>query len=254
MMACFSQSSSQKSRGTQSEARAKLDELEARVAEGLPPKAERQSVVQFLETWLDVVCCPPNVSPKTERTYRDLCEDHIIPALGRIELSRLRPQHVQQFINDLMKTPKRPRKKNIEDAVAQGRAQTEPQECFSSRTAKHCRDALRPALNVAMIWNLISRNAAALATVNTNRGPKAHVYDQTQAGAFLEAISGDRLEALFWLALCIGPREGELLGLQWTDIDFEKGRIAAIVAKDQAEGRKTQPSGTDTNQNGSQRS
>jgi len=41
----------------------------------------------------------------------------------------------------------------------------------------------------------------------------------------LEAIAGDRLEALFWLALCIGPREGEQLGLEWTDFDFEKGTV-----------------------------
>jgi integrase len=214
---------------TQSEARAKLDELKARVAEGLPPKPEKQTVEQFLKTWLDTVCCPPNVSLKTERTYRDLCEDHIIPALGRIELAKLGPQHVQQFINKLMKTPKRPRTKKKEHAVAQGNLPAAAeQECFSSRTAKHCRDALRAALNVAMKWNLISRNAAALTTVVTNRARRAHIYDQTKAGAFLEAISGERLEALFWLALCIGPREGELLGLQWTDFDFEKGTVALL--------------------------
>ena len=41
---------------TQTEAHAKLDELKARVAQGLPPKPEKQTVVQFLNTWLDTVC------------------------------------------------------------------------------------------------------------------------------------------------------------------------------------------------------
>ncbi len=97
-------------------------------------------------------------------------------------------------------------------------------ECLSQRTVKHCRDVLRAALNVAMKWNLVSRNAAALAAVTNPRKAKPHFYDESQA-IFLEAISGDRLETLFWLALCLGPREGELLGLQWTDFDFEKETV-----------------------------
>jgi len=61
-----------------------------------------------------------------------------------------------------------------------------------------------------------------------------------QVRIFLEAISGDRLEALFWLALCLGPREGELLGLQWADFDFEKetGTIQRSLQRIRREGEK----------------
>jgi integrase len=215
---------------TQSAAAKKLDELKARLAQGLPPKPEKQTVAEFLNTWLDSVCCPPHVSFKTQRTYRDLCEDHVIPALGKIELGKLAPPHVQQFVNDVMQKPKPPRKKNpIAQASEEDRAiPPDPPECFSSRTAKHCRDVLRAALNLAMKWNLVSRNAAALTTVTASRARKPQIYDQSQASAFLEAIYGDRLEALFWLAVCIGPREGELLGLKWTDFDFEAARVALL--------------------------
>ncbi len=215
---------------TQAEAAKKLDELKNRLAHGLPPRAEKQTVGQFVNTWLDTVCCPPHVSLKTQRTYRDLCEDHIIPALGRIELSKLAPQNVQQFVSDLMQTPKPTRKKNApnrEDKDGKAATPANPPEFFSSRTAKHCRDALRAALNVAMKWNLITRNAAALITV-TVRKRKPHIYSQSQAAVFLETIHGDRLEALFWLALCIGPREGELLGLKWNDFDFETGIVSLL--------------------------
>ena len=213
---------------TQAEAHDKLEKLKARLAEGLPPKPERQTVAEFLNTWLDTVCSD-NVSQKTQRTYRDLAEDHIIPALGRIELSKLGPQHVQQFVKDLRNKPKPPRKKNQnaeECAEAQNPAGAAP--CLSQRTVKHCRDVLRAALNVAMKWNLVSRNAAALATVTNSRKAKPHFYDESQARVFLGAISGDRLEALFWLALCLGPREGELLGLQWSDFDFEKETVTIL--------------------------
>ena len=87
---------------------------------------------------------------------------------------------------------------------------------------------LRAALNVAMKWNLVSRNAAALTKVTNPRKRKPQFYDESQARVFLEAISGDRLEALFWLALCLGPREGELLGLQWADFDFVKETVTIL--------------------------
>jgi hypothetical protein len=67
---------------TQSDARRKLDEMKERRSQGLPPTL--QTVEQFLNNWLNTVCRPPNVSLKTHRTYRDLAEGHIIPALGRI--------------------------------------------------------------------------------------------------------------------------------------------------------------------------
>jgi integrase len=215
---------------TQAEARDKLDELKARLAQGLPPKVEKQTVAQFLNTWLDTVC-PANVGEKTQRTYRDLAEDHIIPALGRIELSKLGPQQVQQFVEDLLKKPSlhRPENQNSKgSAEDQDPAVPAPPGCLSPRTVKHCRDVLRAALNVAMKWNLVSRNAAALATVAKPRRLKPQFYDESQARVFLEAISGDRLEALFWLALCLGPREGELLGLRWPDFDFEKGTVTVL--------------------------
>jgi hypothetical protein len=92
---------------TQAEAKNKLDELKARLAQGVAPRPQRQTVAQFLNTWLDTVCSE-SVSHKTQRTYRDLAEDHIIPALGRIELSKLGPQHVQQFPKDLRSNQRPP--------------------------------------------------------------------------------------------------------------------------------------------------
>jgi len=201
--------------------------LKKRLAEGLPPKPERQTVGQFLNTWLDTVC-PANVGDKTLRTYRDLVEDHIIPALGRIELSKLGSQHVQQLVKYLRSKPKSPRKKTLNAAVSAGAQEQEmppTSECLSPRTVKHCRDALRAALNVAIQWNLVSRNAAALTKIAKERKPLPKIYDEAQVPRFWEAIAGDRLEPLFWLALCVGPREGEVLGLQWPDFDLEHGTV-----------------------------
>ena len=100
--------------------------------------------------------------------------------------------------------------------------------CLSPATVKHCRDVLRAALNVAMTWNLVSRNAAALTKIAKPRKSRSSFYDEFQARIFLDAISKDRLGVLFWLALCNGHREAELLGLPWSNVDFEKGTIAIL--------------------------
>ena len=92
---------------------------------------------------------------------------HIVPTLGRIEPSKLGPQHVQQSVEDLLRKPKpRPGKKNQDSkgsAEAQDPAVPAPPDCLSPRTVKHCRHVLRAVLNVTMKWNLVSMNAAALA-------------------------------------------------------------------------------------------
>jgi integrase len=212
---------------TQAEARAKLEELKQRASQGLNIKPERLTVGKFLERWLASKACQPHVSFKTEEAYRDQVRVHIIPAIGHIELTKLTPEHVQQMVNALLAKPKRSGKNEseVEGAVKP----TGNQETLSPRTVKHCRDTLRAALNVAMKWNLIGRNPAAQVSIKQKRR-RATIYDETQAAAFLEAIYGERLEALYWLALCLGPREGEILGLKWTDFDFAAGKVQLIRA------------------------
>jgi integrase len=215
---------------TQAEARAKIEELKKRLAQGLTPKPERQTVSQFLNKWLDTVC-PGNVGEKTLRTYPDLLEDHVIPTLGRLELPKLSPEHVQQLLEDIRKKVKPPRKKvqtPEQLAKAEVPAVLAAADHYSESTVKACRDALRAALNVAMQWGLVTRNAAALAKLGKVRKRKPQFYDESQARVFWEAIAGDRLEAFFWLALCLGPREGELLGVGWDDFDFEEGTVQLL--------------------------
>jgi integrase len=200
---------------TQAEVLNKLDEMRSRVAQGLPARPQRQTTGQFLNRWLNEVACYPRIGRKAATTYRDLMEDHVLPLLGPIELTKLGPEDVERLVTHILNTLKPSRKKNSDDPS---------RERYSVTTAKHCRDVLRAALNVAVRWGLISRNPAALVIIKRPRRTPTF-FDQRQAVAFLEAIYGERLEALFWLAVCLGCREGEILGLQWTDIDFESGKV-----------------------------
>lgn len=202
----------------------KLEEARKALAEGRSLSPERQTVGQFLDRWLaDVV--KPNTSPKTYRTYSDLLKQHLAPGLGGIDLYKLNPEHVQHFI-----------KQRNEAGL-------------SPTTVKHCRDCLRAALNVAMRWNLLVRNPAALAKLPRRIRRKPQAYNKAQARQFIQAIAGHRLEALFLVALCIGMREGEVLGLGIEDLDFENKLLTVRYSLQRIDGKlKLVPTKTEESQ------
>ncbi|MGH9342483.1 MAG: site-specific integrase [Terriglobia bacterium] len=174
------------------------------VQDGLPLAPDRQTVAQYLSYWLEHVAAK-QVRPKTHRTYKDLAAQHLIPALGKIALSKLTPQRIREFMNAKL-------------AEKTGR----DERTYSARSVKHMPDTLRAALNIAVRDGVLPRNPAAL--VDSPRASKEHepcILGPEEARQFLEACHGSRLEALFCVTLALGMREGEILGLRWADIDFE---------------------------------
>jgi integrase len=98
-------------------------------------------------------------------------------------------------------------------------------EGLAPLTVRQIRSVLRNALNQALRWGLVTRNVAALA-----EPPKVEAYEGTaltvdQARLFIQACRGDRLEVLFTVALTLGLRQGEALGLHWEDVDLEAGLL-----------------------------
>jgi integrase len=164
--------------------------------QGIPIVTERQTVQQFIERWL-TDCVKPSVRPKTLASYSQLVRLHIGPELGRISLSKLSPQDIQRFMNERLK------------------------KGLSPRTVQYLRAVLRKALSQALKWGLVTRNVATL--VDSPRVERAEIKPlfPEEAKRFLQAIQGDRLEALFTTALAMGLRQGEALGLSWQDIDWE---------------------------------
>lgn len=185
---------------TQQEVRQKLQQAQRALADGAILTGERQTVGTLLETWL-TESAARKVRPRTLQRYREIVGLHLIPALGRVRLAALNPAHVERMMND---------------ALAGG---------VSPRSAAHHRAVLRTALNVAMRWGWVSRNVAMLA--DPPRIPEREVRPLTSADAraLLDAVRGDRLEALFTVALACGLRQGEALGVRWSDVDLDSGRI-----------------------------
>lgn len=180
--------------------------------QGLDITVERQTVGEFLTRWLaDIV--EPGKCPATYRAYAYVSRTHLIPALGHVQLAKLTPQHVQAML----------------------RAKREAG--LSPISVKQLRDVLRNALNQAVKWGFIARNVALLV-----EPPKVEQRDITtltpdQGQQLLDAAKGDRLEALYRVALSLGLREGEALGLRWQDVDLEKGTLRIVVALQLVKGK-----------------
>jgi integrase len=79
-----------------------------------------------------------------------------------------------------------------------------------------------------MRWNLVAHNVAELVTPPRRTHHDFVTLTPEQARRFLEAVKGDRLEALYILGLTTGMREGELFGLRWADVDLDAGALHLV--------------------------
>lgn len=96
---------------------------------------------------------------------------------------------------------------------------------LSPRTIIQARAILGRALREAEVAGLVARNAARLARPPRVPHIEMHTLDAAQARALIEAAKGNRLGALYALALASGAREGELLALRWSDVDWGRSSV-----------------------------
>lgn len=175
---------------------AKLLELQLKVRRGeVVPK--RQSVAEYLEWWLTNQVEPSDLEPYSKRAYRKAVRHDLIPALGARPLAQLTPQQVQAML------------------AALGQR-------LAPRTVLQIRSVLRRALHHALRYGLVTRNVAELTDPPKVRSTPVTPYRLDEARAVLAAVQGDRLEALYTVALSIGLRQAETLGLRWEDVDLER--------------------------------
>jgi integrase len=155
---------------------------------------DKQTVGEFLDKWLKAQ--ERQWSPKTARTYSDLVALHLKPELGHISIQKLDTPTVQFFLN-------------------------RKAEALAPKTVKHLRDTLRAALNVAIEWQLISKNAASKARGPKDREPSLRVLSREEARQFLNSLHGHRDGPMFRLMLSLGLRKGEMLGLMLSDLALD---------------------------------
>lgn len=187
---------------TQRECRENLQNVRDQIRRGLPLAPERLTLAAHLQHWIEAVV-RPNRRRSTYIGYEVNVRLHIVPHLGAYRLTQLQPHHVEEWLSTLRESS------------------------LSPRTVQYAHAVLRAGLEHALRQDLIARNVAKL--VEGVRVERADVQplEPEQVHALLKAAEGDRLEALYVLAVYSGLRRGELLGLEWNalDLDAEEMRV-----------------------------
>lgn len=161
--------------------------------------AEALTVGEYLKRWL--AASKDRTSEGTHIRYAQLAEQYLIPALGPMKLSKLRPVHVETTYSNLSRT------------TAGGKVPA------SLATRKAAGVVLCIALRRAVKLGVIASNPGAEVSKPKPVASEMHFLMPLQAKRFLEASSG---HAIYSVALGTGLRLGELLALRWSDIDLEK--------------------------------
>jgi integrase len=163
---------------------------------------ERLTVEQFLGRWLEAK--RGTVRSGTWKRYEELVRLHVNPRIGKRRLARLKPDQLQHFYSEL-------------------------QASRSPATVLKVHRMLHSAFKLAVRWNAMPLNVTELVLAPpTGQRHEFETFTVEQARCFLKVVQGDRLEALYVLAITTGMRQGELLGLRWQDVDVERGRLQLV--------------------------
>jgi integrase len=187
---------------TRKEVADKLVKTLADRADGLVYDEENTTLGNYLDAWLKG-SVRGSVRESTFDRYEIAVRVHIKPALGRLKLKKLTPAHVQGFYRDRL------------DAG------------FAPASVNKLHVVLHKALKQAVEWHMVPRNVAGLAKAPRPSATKEITpLSAEEARCLLEAAHGDRLEALYVLAVHTGMRQGELLALKWQDVDLENATLS----------------------------
>ena len=181
---------------------AKRDEVRAQVTKGVDLTAPPRTLTQWLTEWLTTVKSSDGTGPATIARYDQIARVHLIPQLGTVKLAALTPRHVQSLLLKL-------------------------QGVAAPATIVKVHGVLRNALADAERMDLVSRNVAKAVRPSRLSRTERRSLTPAEAGTLLSHLKGDRLEAVFIVALSTGLRRGEVLGLRWQDVDLE-GRVLFV--------------------------
>jgi integrase len=207
---------------TRKNAMTKLTEKIAASNRGLPVATADSTVSAYLTYWLNGVAVH-HLRENTHTRYAASIRLHLNPGLGAKKLARLTTRDVRTFLDGLRTTCQ---------CCAQNRDAVRRSCCaigqccekrLSPLTVTYVHAVLKSALEHAVREDELPRNVARNVKTTTPRPRRFQPLTAAEARQFLQTAAGDRLHALYKLALRTGLRKGELLGLHWEDLDLDSG-------------------------------
>ena len=208
--------------GTKKDAQVELAKFVTEVQNGLVVDGKSLRFSEFTEIWKRDYGSK-ELAPSTYKRYCRMLETRLLPYFGHFYINKIRQTDIMKFYDLLEKDTQLVRKK--------GNNGSKTKKPLSGKTILEHHRLLRAMLHKAVYWQLIVSNPAERVQAPKARKPKRKSYDDEQTKILLEnleqlSIEDTKYKVAIILTVFTGVRLGELMGLEWQDIDFKNGIIS----------------------------
>ena len=181
----------------------KMTDLKKKLFDGSYVEPCNMKLKDWLERWIEGR--RTTLAYNTYKSYLNIINNHINPDIGKIRLKNLKSRSVQELLNS-----------KLDNGRVDGKGGLSP------RTVKYIYQTLHAALGQAVKERMITRNICTAVEIPKKQEEKEmKTWTKGEVDIFLKATKDYKYYILHYLALNVGMRQGELLGLQWKDIDFD---------------------------------
>ena len=207
--------------GTRKDAEIALAEFVTEANRGLVPEGKPVTFEEFYHIW-QVNYGAKDLAPSTYKRYCRILETRLLPYFWHFYISKIKPTDIMKFYDLLEKDTQLVRK--------QGNNGAKTKKPLSGKTILEHHRLLRAMLHKAVYWQLILANPAERVQPPKTRKPKRRYYDDEQSKALVSnliELTEDQIKykVAILLTLFTGVRLGELMGLEWNDINFKDGIV-----------------------------
>lgn len=208
--------------GTKKDAEVELAKFVTEVQNGLVIDGKSLKFYEFTEIWKRDYGSK-ELAPSTYKRYCRMLETRLLPYFGHFYINKIKPTDIMKFYDLLEKDTQLVRKK--------GNNGSKTKKPLSGKTILEHHRLLRAMLHKAVYWQLIVANPAERVQPPKARKPKRRSYDDEQTKILLENLEllsseDTKYKVAIILTVFTGVRLGELMGLEWQDVDFKNGIIS----------------------------